>query len=110
LRSGNPNVSTFKLGSTVPVKFKLTDANGNAVQPATAPQWTVPQQGKATSQAVDESVYTDPATSGSLCKWDPTAQQYIYNWSTKGMSSGSYYKIGVKLDDGQTYYTYISLR
>ena len=107
--SGNPNVSTFKLGSTVPVKFRLTDAKGNAVQAGSA-QWIAPQQSGATSQAVDESVYTDPATSGSLCKWDPTAQQYIYNWSTKGMASGSYYKIGVKLDDGKTYYTYISLR
>jgi hypothetical protein len=107
--SSNPDVSTFKSGSTVPVKFRLTDAKGNAVQAGSA-QWITPQLGKATTQAVDESVFAEPATSGSLYKWDATAQQYIYNWSTKGMSSGFYYKIGVKLDDGQTYYTYISLR
>ena len=103
------NVSTFKLGSTVPVKFRLTDANGNAVQAGSA-QWLPPQKLISTTQAVDESVYSDPATAGNLYKWDPTAQQSIYNWSTKGMSSGYYYKIGVKVDDGQTYYTYISLR
>jgi hypothetical protein len=103
------NVSTFKAGSTVPVKFKLTDANGNTVQAGSA-QWITPQKLTATSQAVDEATYSDPATAGNLYKWDSTAQQSIYNWSTKGLPSGFYYKIGVKLDDGQTYYTYISLR
>jgi VCBS repeat-containing protein len=104
------NVSTFKGGSTVPVKFYLTDANGNRiVQPVNA-QWTTPQKGSATNQAIDEGVYTDPATSGSLYKWDSTAQQYIYNWSTKGVAAGFYYKIGVTLPDGNTHYTYISLR
>jgi hypothetical protein len=104
------DVSTFKAGSTVPVKFQLKDANGNVVQPAKAPEWTDPQKGSATNQAVDEDIYTLTATTGGLYKWDSTVQQYIYNWSTKGMSSGYYYKIGVKLDDGQTYYTYFSLR
>ena len=90
------------------MKFLLKDANGNVVQSASAPQWTVPQKGSATSQPVDEAVFTDQATSGTLYKWDGT--QYHYNWSTKGVTAGFYYKIGVKLDDGQTYYTYISLR
>ena len=104
------NVSTFKAGSTVPVKFYLTDANGNrVVQPVNA-QWNTPQKGSATNQAIDESLYTDPATSGSLYRWDSMAQQYIYNWSTKGVAGGFYYKIGVTLPDGNTYYTYISLR
>ena len=104
-----PDVSTFKAGSTVPVKFYLTDANGNRVQAGNA-QWTTPQKGNATNQAVDEGLFTDQATTGTLYKYDATAQQYIYNWSTKGVAGGFYYKIGVKLDDGQTYYTYISLR
>ncbi|MDQ3931115.1 MAG: Ig-like domain-containing protein [Chloroflexota bacterium] len=103
-----PDVSTFKQGSTVPVKFYLTDANGNRVQAASA-EWITPQQGSKTSQAVDEALFTDPATSGSLYRWDSTAQQYIYNWSTKSALKGYYYKIGVRLNDGQTYTTYISL-
>jgi hypothetical protein len=102
------NVSTFKAGSTVPVKFQLKDANGNVVQSASAPQWTVPQKGNATTQAVDEGVFADQATNGTLYKWDGT--QYHYNWNTKGVAGSFYYKIGVKLDDGQTYYVYISLR
>jgi CSLREA domain-containing protein len=102
------DVSTFKAGSTVPVKIQLKDANGNAVQSASAPQWLTPQKGSATNQAVDETVFTDPDTSGNLYKWDGT--QYHYNWSTKGVAGSFYYKIGVKLDDGQTYYVNISLR
>ena len=41
---------------------------------------------------------------------DVDGTQYHYNWSTKGVAGSFYYKIGVKLDDGQTYYMYISLR
>jgi hypothetical protein len=103
------DVSTFKAGSTVPVKFKLTDANGNVVQPVSA-QWLTPLKGSATSQAVDEDIYNLSATTGGLYRWDATAQQSIYNWSTKGSSSGCYYRIGVQLDDGQTYYQNISLK
>jgi hypothetical protein len=55
-------------------------------------------------------VYSDPATSGGTYRWDSTAQQYIYNWSTKGSTIGYYYRIGVILDDGQTYTVDIGLR
>jgi CSLREA domain-containing protein len=102
------DVSTFKAGSTIPVKIVLKDANDNVVQSASAPQWLTPQKGSVTNQAIDQIVFTDPATSGNLYKWDGT--QYHYNWSTKGVDGGFYYKIGVKLDDGQTYYGNISLR
>jgi hypothetical protein len=31
---------------------------------------------------VDESTFTDPASSGTTFRHDPTAQQYIYNGGT----------------------------
>jgi hypothetical protein len=49
-------------------------------------------------------VYTDSATSGSPYRWDSTAQQYLSNWNTKGSTTGYFYRIGVTLDDGQTYH------
>jgi large repetitive protein len=104
------DVSTFKAGSTVPVKFKLTDANGNVVQPASAPEWVTPLKGSSTNQAVDEDLYSLTATTGGTYRYDATAQQWIYNWSTKGTTAGCYYRIGVTLDDGKTYYQNISLR
>jgi hypothetical protein len=59
---------------------------------------------------VDETVYTDAGTSGTTFKWDATAQRNLYNWSTKGVPVGYYERIGVTLDDGQTYNLNIGLR
>jgi hypothetical protein len=101
-------VSIFKGGSTVPVKFQLKDADGNVVQSATLPVWVTPQQGNPTSAPVGESVFTDPATSGNYYEW--TGSQYKYNWNTTGYAAGYYWRIGVTLDDGMTYYVIIGLR
>ncbi|MDX6295697.1 MAG: hypothetical protein QOH50_4772, partial [Kribbellaceae bacterium] len=46
------------------------------------------------------------ADSGSTYRSD--GQQYIYNWKTG--TGGYYYRIGVTLDDGQSYYVNIGLR
>ena len=100
--------SIFKAGSTVPVKFELRRADGSAAQPSSAPQWLTPVKGASLSAAVDESLYTAVATSGDTYRSD--TGQYIYNWSTKGLPSGYYYRIGVRLDDGTTYTVNIGLR
>ncbi len=107
--STQPGVSIFKGGSTIPAKFQVKDANGQVVQVGSA-AWTTPSVGTATSAAITEDAYSDSATTGGLYKWDATAQQYIYNWSTKGLKSGLYYRIGVKLDDGMIYSVSIGLR
>lgn len=103
------STSIFKAGSTVPVKFQLKDASGRVVQPTAAPVWLTPVKGSATSAPVDESVYSATADSGSAFRYDATAQQYIYNWKT-GNSGGNYWRIGVRLDDGQVHYVNIGLR
>jgi len=106
---GSPcTVSIFKGGSTVPVKFQLKDYNGNIVYSTTLPLWVTPQKGSATSSSVDESLYTDPATVGTA--FVVSGDYYQYNWSTKGFATGFFWRIGVQLDDGQTYYVNIGLR
>jgi hypothetical protein len=102
--------SVFKGGSTVPVKFQLKRADGGVVQGNTAPVWQAPTKGSATTAAVDESLYSVPADSASAYRWDSSAQQYIYNWGTSGLVRNYYYRIGVRLDDGQTYFVNIALR
>jgi hypothetical protein len=102
------STSVFKAGSTVPAKFQLKKADGTVVQGGTA-SWLVPVKGSAMSTPVDETVYTATADSGSTYKYDATAQQYQYNWQT-GKTAGSYWRIGVTLDDGQTYSVNIGLR
>jgi hypothetical protein len=100
--------SVFKAGSTVPAKFQLKNAAGTVVQAATVPSWLTPVKGSPMSAPVDESVYTASGDSGSTYRYDAAAQQYIYNWKTG--TGGNYWRIGVKLDDGQTYYVNIGLR
>ncbi len=102
------STSVFKAGSTVPAKFQLRNAAGAVVQATTAPVWLTPVRGSTMSAPVDESVYTPSADIGSVFKYDATAQQYSYNWKTG--SGGNYWRIGVRLDDGQTYYVNIGLR
>jgi len=80
------------------------------VQASTLPFWSNPLKGGKTTDPIDEAVYTNPATTGYTFRWDSAAQQYIYNWSTKGSSVGYYYRIAVLLDDGNMQYVYIGLR
>jgi hypothetical protein len=102
--------SIFKGGSTVPVKFQLKQADGTIIHASSLPQWSTPQKGSPTTAPIDESSYSDPATSGDSYLWDSTAQQYSYKWSTKSLSIGYYYRIYITLDDGQIYTVDVGLR
>jgi hypothetical protein len=101
------STSIFKAGSTVPVKLVLKNAAGVVVQPAVAPEWLTPVKGGSMSAPVDESVYSAMADSGSAFRAE--GGQWGYNWKTPSGGS-NYWRIGVRLDDGQTYYVNIGLR
>ncbi len=100
--------SVFKAGQTIPLKFQLKNASGTVMQAGTAPKWLAPVKGSSTSAAVNEPAYAPSTDSGSTYRWDGT--QYIYNWNTSSSQAGSYWRVGVTLDDGQTYYVNIGLR
>lgn len=102
------STSVFKAGSTVPVKLRLTNAAGVGVAATGAPIWLTPVKGSVMTAPVDESVYAASADSGSVYRFDASSGQYIYNWKTG--TGGHYWRIGVRLDDGQTYYVNIGLR
>ena len=101
------DVSVFKAGSTVPVKFTLTGPDGQPIAPVTAPVWTTPQQGAPTDSPVDQSAYSDPGDSGTAFRL--TDDQWKYNWKTAKNQAGYYWRIGVRLDDGETHYVDIAL-
>jgi hypothetical protein len=109
LTCGSPcPASTFPGGSTIPVKFDLTDANGVSVEPTAAPLWVTPRKGAATSSPVDELSVSEPATIDTT--YQLRGGHLSYNWSTKGFATGYFWRIGVALDDGQTYYVNVALR
>lgn len=103
--------SVFKAGSTVPVKFQVTDADHRPVASATARLFTVrpydrehvPEDEKV------EATTNVAATSGNLFRYDSKDQQYIYNLATRGMTPGTY-QLHIELDDGERYTAIISLR
>ncbi|MDQ1732183.1 MAG: large repetitive protein [Pseudonocardiales bacterium] len=100
--------SVFKAGQTIPMKFQLKNAAGQVIQSGTAPNWLTPVKGSSMAAAVNESAYSASADSGVDYRWD--GSQYSYNWNTSSNQAGFYWRVGVTLDDGQTYYVNIGLR
>ncbi len=102
--------SVFKAGSTVPAKFRITDAGGNVVQTNSPPVWVTPVKGSATTAPVDEALYSEAAMSGSSFAWSATDQHYRFNWGSPKNGAGYYWRIGVKLDDNTVQAVNIGLR
>jgi lysophospholipase L1-like esterase len=100
--------SIFKLGSTVPVKFSLTDASG-AVQSGAVANLTIAKVTNEIDGTYVEATSTSAATTGTLFRYDATAQQYIFNLGTKELSKGTW-NLKVTLDDGNSYTQRISLK
>jgi hypothetical protein len=101
--------SRFKLGSTVPVKFKLmcgTTPVDNAVA-----KLNVKQADGNPDPGADEAISTAASTTGNLFRYDSMSQQYIFNLNTKSgytnpngttqaFTSQGTYTLSVLLDDG----------
>ena len=105
--------SRFKLGSTVPVKFELRDANGAPVTNATNIRLFVSQADSKPDPGVDEVISTSASTTGNLFRLaDATTGQWIFNLSTKSgytsngttvsFTSQGTYKLSAVLDDGSS--------
>jgi hypothetical protein len=98
-----------KLGSTVPVKFQLTDANGNFVTNAIATISLQKYSGSTPVGNTIDGVSTSAATTGNLFRYDPASNQYIFNLATKGLSVGKW-QIKVTLNDGACYTVFLGLK
>ena len=109
-RRVNPSLptSSFKAGSTIPVKLQLKRSDGSLVDPSTPPVWISPDDGAASSLPVNEVMAPVESTSGSVFEYADGKWQY--NWKTKGLRAGVTYTIGAELDDGTTQTVYIVLR
>jgi hypothetical protein len=109
LQPVNPDGSSiFKLGSTIPVKFALTDAQAASIGGAVA-TLSVAKISNSIEGSFVEATSTSNATTGSLFRYDAAGQQYIFNLSTKGLTTGTW-SLKVTLDDGTSYTTHVSLK
>jgi len=89
--------SIFKLGSTVPVKFRLTGAC--AGNPNLIAQIKVAKISNSIVGDYLEGTSTSAASTGSTFRYDATGDQYIYNLATKPLSPGTW-QIAINLGDG----------
>jgi len=104
----NDGSSTFKLGSTIPVKFQLRDFRGSFISTAIA-RVEVARVANNVIGTDAEAVSTSAATKGNLFRYDPISNQYIFNLGTKSLSKGTW-QIKVVLDDGTSKIVIIGLR
>jgi len=105
----NPDGSSiFKLGSTVPVKFQLRDADGAFVTNAMATIMVAKISNGVVGSEV-EAVSTAAATSGNCFRYSSDGNQYIFNLATKSLSVGTW-QIRVILGDGTSPTVQISLK
>jgi hypothetical protein len=101
--------SVFKLGSTVPVKFRLT-AESAGISDATAKLY-VGQVSNGIAGPEVEAMSTSAATEGNRFRYDAESDQYVINWSTKALQTGrGTYQLRIDLGDGTTNTVLISLR
>jgi hypothetical protein len=99
--TGKYILNIAKAGSTIPVKFSLAGDQGLNIFATGYPKVT-----GAFSCSSDPNVdaieeYSTATVSG--LKYDPTANQYIYNWKTEKTWAGSCRSLLVKLADGSTH-------
>ncbi|MEU8263762.1 PxKF domain-containing protein [Micromonospora sp. NPDC048999] len=93
-----------KAGSTIPVKFAVTDAAGRAVASAEATLWC------ARVGAVEPpTAAVAPGKSAVGNHFASSGGQYHFNLDTKGMTPGSYDLI-IRLDDGTNHLVRVTLR
>lgn len=98
--------SSFKLGSTVPVKFSLTGASAGISN--LSARLYLQRLGSNAAGGVLEAISTSNATTGNLFRHDGTSQ-YIFNLATKTLSAGTY-QLRIDLGDGVLRTVNISLR
>lgn len=98
--------SVFKLGSTVPLKFGISDEGAASVTDAVATV-TVAKVSNGVIGTEVEATSTVAATSGNTFR--VTDGHYQFNLATKGLTTGTY-RLTITLTGGQQHTVTISLR
>ena len=104
----NDGSSVFKLGSTIPIKFQLTNEFGLPVTTAVG-RLTFFKITDALLGTVEEVTVDASGSSNTDNIFRYSAPNYIYNLSTKPYTKGTY-RIQVTLDDGTVHKVNISLK
>jgi hypothetical protein len=99
--NGKYILNIAKAGSTIPVKFSLAGDQGLNIFATGYPKVSATFSCGSDPTADQIEEYSTATVSG--LKYDPTANQYIYNWKTDKGWAGSCRSLLVKLADGSTH-------
>jgi hypothetical protein len=99
--------SVFKLGSTIPVKFRLSGASAG-IRNAVAKLSLARISSRITGKVV-ETVPACAANSSNAFRYDRTSGQYVFNLGTRNLSKGTW-RLSLDLGDGVSRMVTISLR
>ncbi|MDP2896842.1 MAG: PxKF domain-containing protein [bacterium] len=101
----------FKQKSTIPVKFRISDLQGNPAPDCVATLAIYYLENSAPAGTA-EVVSTAAGDLGNQFRYDPEEDLYIFNLSTKpqGYYPGWTYEVVVTLDDGQEFTTTFALK
>jgi len=104
--SVNP-IRSFKLGSTIPVKFQMSCA-GSSILSGVPTLQALKFSSVTTSEVPIDATPTDAATTGNQFRL--TENQWHYNLSTKSGFSEGTWQLVATLSDGSTHYAWITLK
>jgi hypothetical protein len=99
--------TVFQLKSTIPVKFQLTDAHGVVVSTAVAALTLQMISGVTPEGTPIDATASGNSNIGNLFRF--SGGEYIYNLSTKPLSTGSW-QLQANLDDGTVHTVTIRLK
>jgi hypothetical protein len=105
----NDGSRVFKLGSTVPVKFQLTDTTGDVVSTAIGTVTVQQFSGSAPVNDPLDGVSSGGSNSGDFFRYDSTSGLYIFNLSTQPLPTGTW-QVQAHLDDGSVHTVMIGLK
>lgn len=89
----------FKKGSTVPVKFRVCDANGKSIgNPGVVTSFRMTGVWSQVASLPNEDIIS--TTPDTAFRWSATDQQWIFNLSTKNLTAGRTYAYSIDLADG----------
>jgi hypothetical protein len=90
--------SVFKYGSTVPIKFRVCDANGISIgTPSVVTSFLLVGTSTSSGEINEMPIAT---TTDTAFRWDASARQWIFNLSTKNLQAGKTYYYRINLNDG----------